>query len=108
MHVEIQLSDCLGAHFTKALHDEPFSSQLFLLQMEVEIDKIEQAEQTEAVPTLEAGMQESAAAEDATEGAQAQKGSGGFSGCLAGRLGDSTTSGCVVSCWTWLQEQSYC
>ena len=63
------------------------------LQMEVEIDKIEQAEQTEAVPTPEMGMQEGAAAESAAEGAQAQEGAGRSSGCMAGCLGDSTTPG---------------
>lgn len=74
--------------------------------MEVEIDKIEQAEQ--AVPTPEVGRQEGAATEDAADGAQAQEGAGTFSGCLAGGLGDNTTFGCVWSRWTWLQEQSCC
>eukprot|EP00891_Asterochloris_glomerata_P007077 jgi/Astpho2/7077/Aster-01913 len=43
-------------------------------KMEVEIDKIEQAEQ--AVPTPEVGRQEGAATEDAADGAQAQEGAG--------------------------------
>ena len=81
---------------------------VLLLQMEVEIDKIEQAEQTEAVPRPEVGMQEGAAAEDGAEAGQMQEGPGKFRGCLVGSKGDSTTFGCVWNWLAWLHKQRGC
>ena len=93
--MKLNCLDCVRAQFTKALIIEPFNGRVLLLQMEVETDKIEQAQQKEALPTPEVGMQEGTAAEDAAEGAQAQDGAGRPSGCLAVCLGKSATSGCV-------------
>ena len=92
---KLRCLDCVGVPLMKALIVESSNNRVLLLQMEVETDKIEQAQQTEAVPTPEVGMQKGAAAEDAAEGAQAQEGAGRPVGCLAGCLGNSATFGCV-------------